>query len=84
MTVARTFAAAMGALLTVVALLGFFGNPIVGAGTGAPLLVTGIVHDLVHLTTGRAAAVHRLRDGRPRRRPMRSSAWASPTSCWWS
>ena len=52
MTVARTFAAAMGALLTVVALLGFFGNPIVGAGTGAPLLVTGIVHDLVHLTTG--------------------------------
>jgi hypothetical protein len=51
-TVARTFAAAMGALLTVVALLGFFGNPIVGAGSGGPLLVTGIVHDLVHLTTG--------------------------------
>ena len=41
MTVARTFAAAMGALLTVVALLGFFGNPIVGAGTGAAIGAQG-------------------------------------------
>jgi hypothetical protein len=52
MTLTRTFAAALGAVLTVVAVLGFFGNPIVGDATGNPLLVTGIVHDLVHLTTG--------------------------------
>ena len=52
MTVARAFAAILGVVLTVLGLLGFIGNPVIGDATGGPLFVTGIVHDLLHLTTG--------------------------------
>ena len=58
MTTADTtkyFAALIGAVLVLVGLLGFIGNPIVGEPASNPLFVTGTVHNIVHLLTGAAA-----------------------------
>jgi hypothetical protein len=58
MTTADTtkwFAAILGAVLVLVGLLGFIGNPIVGEPGSNPLFVTGTVHNIVHLLTGAAA-----------------------------
>ncbi len=49
---ARAYAAIVGLTLVALGVLGFFGNPIVGDPGTSPLLVTGTVHDMVHLTTG--------------------------------
>jgi len=49
---ARAYAALIGLILVVVGVVGFFDNPLVGDPATNPLLVTGTVHDMVHLATG--------------------------------
>ena len=49
---ARGYAALIGLILVVVGVVGFFDNPLVGDPATNPLLVTGTVHDMVHLATG--------------------------------
>ena len=47
----KGYAALVGVVLVVVGLLGFIGNPLVGdvTATQTPLVVTGTVHNIVHL-----------------------------------
>lgn len=52
---AKWYAAAVGAVLVVVGLLGFVDNPLVGDPANNPLFVTGMVHNLVHIATGALA-----------------------------
>jgi hypothetical protein len=49
---ARGTIALIGVILVVIGILGFFDNPIVGDPGGAPVFVTGTVHNMVHLATG--------------------------------
>jgi hypothetical protein len=49
---ARWYALAVGAALVVLGLLGFVDNPLVGDPGSSPLMVTGTVHDMIHLATG--------------------------------
>ena len=49
---AKTYAALVGVVLVLAGLLGFISNPIVGEPANNPLLVTGTVHNIVHLATG--------------------------------
>ena len=53
--VAKWYAAAVGAVLVLVGLLGFISNPIVGEPANNPLFVTGTIHNVVHLVTGALA-----------------------------
>ena len=51
--VAKWFAAAVGAVLVLVGLLGFVQNPIVG--DPPAMFHTGLVHNIVHIATGAVA-----------------------------
>ena len=52
---ARWYAILVGIVLVVIGLLGFISNPIVGEPQNNPLIVTGLVHNLVHIVTGALA-----------------------------
>ena len=49
---ARAYAALVGVILVAIGIAGFFDNPIVADPGADPLLVTGTVHNMVHLATG--------------------------------
>jgi hypothetical protein len=49
---ARPFAAAAGVALAGLGLLGILGNPLVGAVANLPVVVTGPVHDVLHVVLG--------------------------------
>jgi len=53
--VAKWTAAAIGAVLVLVGLIGFIENPIVGEPDWNPIFVAGLPHNLVHIVTGAAA-----------------------------
>jgi hypothetical protein len=53
--VARGYTIVIGIVLVAIGLLGFVGNPLVGAPTGNPIFVTGPIHDMIHLATGALA-----------------------------
>jgi Domain of unknown function (DUF4383) len=55
MGLAKSYAAIIGAVLVLLGILGFIGNPIVGDAPGNPIFVTGAVHNLIHLITGALA-----------------------------
>jgi len=49
---ARGYAALIGVILVAIGIIGFFDNPIVADPGADPLLVTGTVHNMIHLATG--------------------------------
>ena len=53
--IAKWTAAAIGAVLVLVGLIGFVENPIVGPPDWNPIFVAGLPHNLVHIVTGAAA-----------------------------
>jgi hypothetical protein len=53
--VARWYAIAVGAVLILVGLLGFIGNPVVGEPGTNPIFITGTMHNIVHIVTGALA-----------------------------
>jgi hypothetical protein len=49
---AKWYAAAVGAVLVMIGLLGFVDNPIVGEPQNDPIFHTGLIHNIVHIATG--------------------------------
>jgi hypothetical protein len=50
--VARLVAAILGVVLVVIGLVGFVANPLVADPGAAPIVVTGTVHNMIHLAMG--------------------------------